>query len=46
VLDLARRYGVEMPITEQVVAVCHEQRPAPDALAALMQRSRKGEFDA
>jgi len=46
VLDLARRYGVEMPITEQVVAVCHEDRPAPDALAALMQRSRKGEFEA
>jgi len=46
VLDLARRYGVEMPITEQVVAVCHDDRPAPDALAALMQRSRKGEFDA
>jgi glycerol-3-phosphate dehydrogenase (NAD(P)+) len=46
VLDLARRYGVDMPITEQVVAVCHEDRPAPDALAALMQRSRKGEFDA
>jgi glycerol-3-phosphate dehydrogenase (NAD(P)+) len=45
VLDLARRYGVEMPITEQVVAVCHENRPAPDALAALMQRSRKGEFE-
>jgi glycerol-3-phosphate dehydrogenase (NAD(P)+) len=46
VLDLARRYGVEMPITEQIVAVCHEGRPAPDALAALMQRSRKGEFEA
>jgi len=46
VLDLARRYGVEMPITEQVVAVCHERCPAPDALAALMQRSYKGEFDA
>jgi glycerol-3-phosphate dehydrogenase (NAD(P)+) len=45
VLDLARRYGVEMPITEQVVAVCHEDRPVPDALAELMQRSRKGEFD-
>ena len=27
VLDLARRYGVEMPITEQVVAVCHNGRP-------------------
>ena len=46
VLDLARRYGVEMPITEQVVAVCHEHRPAPEALAALMQRSSKREFDA
>lgn len=45
VLDLARRYGVEMPITEQVVAVCHDDRPAPEALAALMQRSRKSEFD-
>ncbi len=29
VLDLARRYGVEMPITEQVVAVCHDGRSAP-----------------
>ena len=29
VLDLARRYGVEMPITEQVVAVCHEGRRRP-----------------
>jgi glycerol-3-phosphate dehydrogenase (NAD(P)+) len=45
VLDLARRYGVEMPITEQVVAVCHEDRPVPEALAELMQRRRKGEFD-
>ena len=45
VLDLARRYGVEMPITEQVVAVCHEGHPVADALAALMQRSRKSEFE-
>ena len=45
VLDLARRYGVEMPITEQVVAVCHEDRPVSEALAELMQRSRKGEFE-
>ncbi|HEY7626364.1 MAG TPA: NAD(P)H-dependent glycerol-3-phosphate dehydrogenase [Ilumatobacteraceae bacterium] len=43
VLDLARRHGVEMPITEQVVAVCHEGRTAADALGALMQRSRKSE---
>lgn len=45
VLDLARRYGVEMPITEQVVAVCHEGRSARDALAELMQRDRKSELD-
>jgi len=44
VLDLARRHGVEMPITEQVVAVCHEGRGAADALSALMQRSRKSEW--
>jgi glycerol-3-phosphate dehydrogenase (NAD(P)+) len=45
VLDLARRYGVDMPITEQVVAVCHEGRPAAEALRSLMQRSRKSEFE-
>ena len=45
VLDLARRYGVEMPIAEQVVAVCHQGRPAREALAALMGRSRKSEMD-
>jgi glycerol-3-phosphate dehydrogenase (NAD(P)+) len=44
VLDLARRYGVEMPITEQVVAVCHEGRSAGEALSALMQRTRKSEL--
>ncbi|TVR24877.1 MAG: NAD(P)H-dependent glycerol-3-phosphate dehydrogenase [Ilumatobacter sp.] len=45
VLDLARRYGVVMPITEQVVAVCHEGRTARDALLELMQRDRKSELD-
>ena len=45
VLDLAHRYGVEMPITEQVVAVCHEGRSAREALAALMSRSSKSELD-
>lgn len=44
VLDLARQHGVEMPITEQVVAVCHEGRSATSALGALMQRSRKSEI--
>jgi glycerol-3-phosphate dehydrogenase (NAD(P)+) len=45
VLDLATRFGVEMPITEQVVAVCHEGRDARSALASLMARSSKSEFD-
>lgn len=44
VLDLARRYGVDMPITEQVVAVCHKGRSASDALTSLMQRSTKSEI--
>ncbi len=45
VLALAQRYGVEMPITEQVVAVCHDGVRARDALAALMTRTSKSEFD-
>ena len=45
VLDLARQHGVEMPITEQVVAVCHDDLPARDALEALMHRSSKSEFE-
>ena len=42
-LDLARRHQVDMPITEQVVAVCHQGRSAREALTFLMQRSRKSE---
>ncbi len=45
VLDLARRHSVDMPITEQVVAVCHQGRPAREALSALMGRSRKSEME-
>ncbi|WP_040496212.1 NAD(P)H-dependent glycerol-3-phosphate dehydrogenase [Ilumatobacter nonamiensis] len=44
VLDLARVAGVEMPITEQVVAVCHEGRSAKDALTALMERDAGSEL--
>jgi glycerol-3-phosphate dehydrogenase (NAD(P)+) len=44
VLDLAHRHDVDMPITEQVVAVCHEGRTARDALAALMSRTSKSEL--
>ena len=43
-LGLAARYGVEMPITEQVVAVCHEGHTARDALTALMSRTSKSEL--
>lgn len=45
VLDLAKRYGVEMPITEQVVAVCHDGVSARDALVALMERDEKSELE-
>ncbi|HTH05462.1 MAG TPA: NAD(P)H-dependent glycerol-3-phosphate dehydrogenase [Ilumatobacteraceae bacterium] len=45
VLDLARKHGVEMPITEQVVAVCHEGHTARDALTALMSRTSKSELE-
>jgi len=45
VLALARRHGVEMPITEQVVAVCHDGHTARDALTALMSRTSKSELD-
>jgi glycerol-3-phosphate dehydrogenase (NAD(P)+) len=44
VLELAQRFGVEMPITEQVVAVCHAGRPAIEALSLLMQRSAGSEI--
>lgn len=45
VLELATRYGVEMPITEQVVAVCHDGLTAADAVTNLMRRDRKSELD-
>ena len=38
VLELALEHDVDMPITEQVVAVCHEHRPPAVALEILMQR--------
>lgn len=44
VLDLARRHKVEMPIVEQVVAVCHDGLGATDALVSLMTRSSKSEL--
>ncbi|MBV2365528.1 NAD(P)-dependent glycerol-3-phosphate dehydrogenase [Streptomonospora sp. NEAU-YY374] len=43
VLALARAAGVEMPITEAVVAMMHHGLPPAEALAAFMSRSAKPE---
>lgn len=43
VLDLARRCGVEMPITEAVYAIIHGQKSVQQALAELMGRQLKAE---
>ena len=43
VLDLARRHGVDMPITEHVVAVVHEGMSLADLVRGLMSRDAKGE---
>lgn len=39
VVELAQEMGVEMPIAEQVEAVCHRGASAPEALASLMARA-------
>ncbi|MGP4002019.1 NAD(P)H-dependent glycerol-3-phosphate dehydrogenase [Streptomyces sp. 8N706] len=43
VLDLARRHGVDMPITETVVGIVHEGKAPLVALKELMGRSAKAE---
>lgn len=43
VVQLARRYNVEMPITEAVYAVLFENKDALDALSDLMSRDPKPE---
>jgi glycerol-3-phosphate dehydrogenase (NAD(P)+) len=45
VIELAERHGVEMPIAEQVRAVCHDGVTAADALASLMQRRAGAEWE-
>jgi len=42
-LELARKLGVQVPITEQVCAVVHEGRNPKEALASLMAREAKPE---
>jgi glycerol-3-phosphate dehydrogenase (NAD(P)+) len=44
VLDLARAHSVDMPLTEQVVRVCHENVPPAAALGELMRRETKAEL--
>jgi glycerol-3-phosphate dehydrogenase (NAD(P)+) len=44
VLALARRQGVEMPITEVMAAVMHEGLPVSEAAALLASRSAKPEW--
>lgn len=43
VLALARRHGVEMPLTETVVGIVHQGTPPLVALKELMSRSAKSE---
>src|SRR6202012_4797989 len=42
-LGLAARYGVEMPITEQMAAVLHEDKSPRDAIRDLMSRPGRTE---
>jgi glycerol-3-phosphate dehydrogenase (NAD(P)+) len=42
-VDLARRYGVEMPIAEQMNAILRLGRPPREAIRELMERTLKGE---
>jgi glycerol-3-phosphate dehydrogenase (NAD(P)+) len=44
VCEIAEDRGVEMPIAEQVEAVCHQGRSAAEALTMLMQRQSRAEM--
>ncbi len=43
ILDLARKHDIEMPITEQVVAVCQEGLSPRRVISALMGREARSE---
>ncbi len=45
VVGLARRHGVDMPITREVHAILHEGKPPRDALRDLMRRGPRAEED-
>lgn len=42
-LELAEEHGVDMPITAEVVAVCHEGRSAEEAYRGLLRRRARHE---
>ncbi|HSM86803.1 MAG TPA: NAD(P)H-dependent glycerol-3-phosphate dehydrogenase [Candidatus Limnocylindrales bacterium] len=42
-IGLAKKYGVEMPITEQMYAILHDGKPALEAVHELMARPGKAE---
>jgi glycerol-3-phosphate dehydrogenase (NAD(P)+) len=44
VVDLAGRLGVEVPVAEQVVAVCYGGQAPSEGVAALMSRAPRAEF--
>jgi glycerol-3-phosphate dehydrogenase len=43
-VDLAGRLGVEVPVAEQVVAVCYGGQTPSEGVAALMGRAPRAEF--
>ena len=45
-VDLARAAGVEMPIAEQVAALVAGESSPAEALATLMERPARSEWDA
>ena len=45
-IALARKYGVDMPITESVNQVLFEEKPVREAVAELMMRDRRAENSA
>ena len=45
VVDLAARLGVEVPVAEQVVAVCYGGHAPLEGVASLMGRAPRSEFD-
>jgi glycerol-3-phosphate dehydrogenase (NAD(P)+) len=45
IVALARKYGVEVPISEQVYRVLYENRPIDEVVRALMSRKSSQESE-